>query len=397
MVNLKYDQNENNLGCFESCIIAFPSSIFSLNFHLYDYWAKCISSSFVKSQTLYLNQSSENKTDKLISIIQEEKPSWVFVEPTFSLDINKIYLNKRRNGYRLCSLLFDSHYLYRSLYLPWTSISDLTVCENPLYSGMYRRYGINSHFLPYPFEHLDLEGRSFVREVWPISVSFVGNTTKQKPYRKFYLDFLVKNDLDVQVYGTGTANGYISYQEMTNVFTKSCVNLNFTQGTIGLGIQEDLVYERILNGRVFEIAAAGGLCLCEYSAAASAIWQDFQEIVYFYNERDLVEKIRYLIENPTIAGQIRNNAYQKFCAEFSKDVFLQRLKNLMLECKGLHLDLNLEVQQIIRTKEFTFESRKISFRTYLKNLVEVLGLNKILSYLKTVIRFFGTGQSRSKV
>jgi len=116
---------------------------------------------------------------------------------------------------------------------------------------MYRRYGINSHFLPYPFKHPNLEGRHFAREYWPISVSFVGNTTGSKPYRKFYLDFLAKNGFDVTVYGYGSANGKIPYQEMMDVFTKSCVNLNFTQGTTGLGTREYLVFERILNGRVF--------------------------------------------------------------------------------------------------------------------------------------------------
>jgi len=373
----------NYSGYFESCIVVFPSS----NNDCYHYWASCLSSPFVKNQILFLDELSGNLTDKLISIIQKEDPNWVFIEPVFELDIKEIHLHKLSNKYCLCSLLFDSQYLYRELYLPWASVSDLVICENPLYTGMYRRYGINSHFLPYPFKHPNLEGRHFAREYWPISVSFVGNTTGSKPYRKFYLDFLAKNGFDVTVYGYGSANGKIPYQEMMDVFTKSCVNLNFTQGSIGLGTREYLVFERILNGRVFEIAAAGGLCLCEYSAAASAIWQDFHEVVYFYNEHDLLEKTRYLIDHPTVAAQIRSNAYRKYSAEFSKDVYIQNLKNLMLKVDGSHLNLNLEVQKIIYSKEFTFKLRKFFFMTYLKKLrrVFVFGLYKILKLLNTAL------------
>ncbi|MEB3124141.1 MAG: glycosyltransferase [Synechococcales bacterium] len=372
------DSRKQPHGQLQSCTIILPSSS-----HFYDYWAKCIAAIFTNSQVIFLNELNGDNTEIITSILEQNYNDWVFIEPTLRIKIEKIYSNKLNHNYGLCLLLFDNHYLYRRLYLPWASISDLVICENPFYTGMYRRYAINSHFLPYPFERLKLDSSHFSSEITPeLLVSFVGNITQLKPYRKFYLDFLNKNGLKVEIYGYGSNNGYISYQEMVDIFSKSYISLNFTQGTFEASSKEDLVYERILNGRIFEIVAAGGLCLCEYSTACSLVWEDFREIVYFFDEHDLLEKIRYLTQNPNIARDIRKNAYQKYCAEFSGEVFSQNLKDRLLKCKNIGLNLNLEIQKIIYTDEFILESKKslpsITFRSIIVKLLRILGIHEKL-------------------
>ncbi|CAC9461845.1 hypothetical protein, partial [uncultured Gammaproteobacteria bacterium] len=56
-------------------------------------------------------------------------------------------------------------------------------------------------------------------------VTFVGGF---HPYRKWFIDVLIKNDINVQVFGHGWKNGAVSVEEMNKLFCSSKINLNIS-------------------------------------------------------------------------------------------------------------------------------------------------------------------------
>ena len=63
--------------------------------------------------------------------------------------------------------------------------------------------------------------------------------------------------------------------------------------------------------RCFEIPAAKGVMLCEYTDDMNELFPEGECAVYFRNVQELVEKAHFLLEHPDEAGRISENAYNR--------------------------------------------------------------------------------------
>jgi hypothetical protein len=135
---------------------------------------------------------------------------------------------------------------------------------------------------------------------------------------------------------------------MYSVFRNSEINLNFT-GVCSYLRLDDPLFERIRTTKLrpFEIAAAGGFCMSEFSISLSKSFEDGVDIVFFRNKAGLLEKIEYFLEHKDEAKRIANTAAQKIRTQYSAEAVAKRLTNIIQESQGyLGIDLYGEPQRV---------------------------------------------------
>ncbi len=92
--------------------------------------------------------------------------------------------------------------------------------------------------------------------------------------------------------------GYLDYErEMPDFFRGSRINLNFTLRSITHGIPL----------RVLDAMAAGGFVLSNYQPAFEELFENGRELVWFYNEKDMMEKIRYYLGHEEERAAVARN------------------------------------------------------------------------------------------
>lgn len=107
-----------------------------------------------------------------------------------------------------------------------------------------------------------------------------------------------------------------SYDDYLNHFRTTAINLNFVNGNSDSG----------LNMRHFEITAAGGFLLCYHQPEIEDLFAVGRECDTFHNEQELLEKIRFYLEQPqrridiAAAGQRRT---------LSQHLYSHRLRSML--------------------------------------------------------------------
>ena len=157
-------------------------------------------------------------------------------------------------------------------------------------------------------------------------VTFVGG---YNPHREWYLNYLKKEGIDVQIWGTGWPLNMLSSEEMINVFNQSRINLNLSNNvcwdirylltlyrtfaktrtifrslvntlrvwkqTFYATRQSNFKTVEQVKGRHFEINSCGGFQLSYYVEGLERMYEIGEEIALFVSPEDLVQKIKYFL------------------------------------------------------------------------------------------------------
>lgn len=108
-------------------------------------------------------------------------------------------------------------------------------------------------------------------------------------------------------------HGVVTYEEqMPQVFNKTKINLNFTLRSIKSGIPL----------RALDIMGAGGFLLSNYQNELAQNFENGVEMVCFDGKDDLIEKVRYYLENDNERENIALKGYEKVKREYSYEVLL---------------------------------------------------------------------------
>jgi hypothetical protein len=137
--------------------------------------------------------------------------------------------------------------------------------------------------------------------------------------------------INIQAFGNGWSNGYLSTQKMVELFNKSKINLNFVQ------CYDDGRPQ--LKARFFEVCMAGGFLLSEYFEGIEDFFKIDKEIVCFINFEEAIEKINYYLthENERIA--IANAGYRRAQRDHTQQERFIKIFNEIEQKKKLKLEL----------------------------------------------------------
>ncbi len=159
-----------------------------------------------------------------------------------------------------------------------------------------------------------------------IDVCFIGDMRKRG--RREYIDFLRKSGITVEVYGQGSEKGYLPPEKISEYICRSRINLNFSQITTPDWKSAD---EQLLNkarqntGRPREIAITGAFCLSEYSPSMDGMFKPGEQVDFFRDKEELLEKIRYYLANPEKREMMARAAHEYAVQNYLADTYVPRL------------------------------------------------------------------------
>ena len=138
-----------------------------------------------------------------------------------------------------------------------------------------------------------------------IDVSFVGQCYGQRPK---IIEQLKNKGINVQTFGKGWPSGEITVEEMVQIYNRSRINIGFSM----VGDHEDVF---CLKGRDFEIPMSGGLYLTQFHPELGNVYNIGKEILCYQGLDDMVAKIRYYLEQPEKAEEVRKAGYERAIKE----------------------------------------------------------------------------------
>jgi hypothetical protein len=150
-------------------------------------------------------------------------------------------------------------------------------------------------------------------------VSFVGRVDNLKPERIKILQRLEEEFPNS--YFPGLSGRWVPDDEMANIFFNSKVNLSLT-GITNYGSDINLMFNsqrRGFKGRPFEIGAAGGFCLSEFSPSIELFLKKGVEIDYFYSLDDLIGKVKFYLCNHAQRNKMAGCLKSKILKLYSAD------------------------------------------------------------------------------
>ena len=238
-----------------------------------------------------------------------------------------------RDELRVENVLFilDDEMIFDTLSRYYAQAFDAVITNDYYATFAYRKLGLLS--LWYYYSGYGKDTLYPVAIDKDIDVSFVGDCTKAD--RIAYIKFLRENGIKVKTFGKDSENGIVKIEDLSEIFSRTKINLNFTKVdrySIYAWFLEDNTITNLVRqskGRLLEIAMTNSFCLSEYFASVEIPFEVGKEADVFYDKNELLEKIKFYLENEEARIQIANNAYKKVINNYEGTVFMPKLlKNL---------------------------------------------------------------------
>lgn len=184
---------------------------------------------------------------------------------------------------------FSQHYAPHFSFVVTTDRAAVTKYYEIGYRNVLLSQWACNHFL---YRYLDLP--------YQYDVTFVGQPHGS---RMKMVDRLRAAGVEVHTFGYGWPNGRISTREMITIFNQTKVNLNLSNASTGRINQ--------IKARDFEIPGCGGFMITGFNDALNEYYEISKEVVCYAQPDELVELVKYYLENDEEREQIREAGYQR--------------------------------------------------------------------------------------
>jgi len=278
------------------------------NFMTYDYLS------------IYQEKGKQFMNENIVSFVKEQKPDLTVVH-LFTDEFIPETLNELRKYTKTVCYFWDD--VWREQYaVKWAPYFDYLT--TPDFNGVkkWSHRGFNNVlYSPYGVNHDFFVNKQ--NKVYEYDVSFVG---MYHPYREWMVKAVQKLGLKVKVVGNGWENGFVSYEQIVEIFNKSKINLNLSN-SVNFNLQYmfsspralknsfislsrgDVKNREQLKGRMFEIPSCGGFQLSYYVEGLESTYEIGKEIVVFNDVKDLIEKVKYYLKYEDERDQIASLGY----------------------------------------------------------------------------------------
>jgi len=306
---------------------------------------------FLKNGAIYIDyndlytKNGNKKTEELIEDIIKQNGIEVLIyhsEPSVFHFTPEFFQSLQKRVFTVMMLGDTIHYFdERDIY--YAQCMDLVIVYDCLSRYRFQQYGVDaiSFYSSYDknkyFKINDM-GKS-------INVSFVGDIA-HKTDRKAYIDYMIKNGIAIEVFGTGSKNGQVTLDQMVEIFNKTKVNLNFTGLSSKTSIKKELnINHRLtqMKGRIAEIALCGGFVLSEYVPGIEEVFDINKEIVIFRNKEEMIEKIKYYLQYEDEREAIAKNGYVRALKDYGISTAIPKLINRIEEIRRSKIEKLSEV------------------------------------------------------
>jgi len=261
------------------------------------------------------NFIAENKIDALICM---------FGSDDFYFDLD--FFHNLRQKIFTAMMVGDAEQFFHIKDIYYAQCVDLMIDYSVYSQYRFKLYGIDAMCFLSSFDKGIYKKISGLKPA--IDVSFIGDMSSPRFGREEKINFLKKNNIDIKIFGRGSAAGQIKIESMVEVFNSSKINLNFT------GINKKNSFCRPKNidyqmkqikGRIAEIALCGGFVLTEYAPGIEKYFEPENEIEVFYTEDEMLEKIKYFLAHGAERQKIADRAYNRALRDYETGCAIPRL------------------------------------------------------------------------
>ena len=323
--------------------------------------AKMIAKYFGVSHIFYFHDSIiingiKDTEDEITDIVRDNDISIIFFAPggsDYGLPISFFKRQKDRATVKNVLWVLDDEMIFDTLSKYYCQVFDAVVTCDYYATFAYQKLGIPSlyYFSSYSkdvFHPVDINK--------DIDVSFVGDRTKCD--RSEYIDFLKKNGVNVKTFGNGSEKGFVKKKELSEIFSRTKINLNFTK------VDKPSVYAWFLHdnpilhlvrqnkGRPMEVAMTNSFCLSEYSPSLAVTFETGTDLDVFNDKADLLKKARFYLKNEDIRIKMAGNAYKKAVNIYEADIFipqlLEKLCGILTSYKHLQKNTGIYINSIFK-------------------------------------------------
>ena len=291
---------------------------------VYDLWKRCAEIGTGKANL------------EVIALALKERPNYL-LWPSMEYEIKESTLEQLRGaGIRTVGWFFDDETRFDDYSRWWIPYLDFCLtCDKESVTRYEQLGGRAIHCL------CRANADVFKKLNLPLvyDVSFVGRRFGD---RHAWMEQLAEKGINIQAFGSGWSNGYITTAEMVGVFNQSRINLNFVQAYSGNARPQ-------MKARFFEVCLAGGFLLSEYIPGIEEYFEIDREIVCFKNLAEAAEKIEYYLSHETERNAIANAGWMRAHRDHTQHGLYERTfdrmeKIITAEAVGNSIPTSMDLQ-----------------------------------------------------
>lgn len=259
--------------------------------------------------------------DEIISFVEQINPDLVFSYVNNRHVEAKPFLIIKELGIPTINLFLDDVHKFRLMKkIAYAFTLNITTTKYAL--PWYEACNAKALYLPEgsnPISYLHLEMEK------DIDVSFVGQRYRNRPLIQ---QALQEKGYNVRFCGRGWLGGYTSFEQMIEIYNRSKIVI----GVSRVSTNPDI---RGIKGRDFEATMCGAFYLCEENPELYDWFTPGEEIVFWKDIPDLLEKVEFYLRNDVLRESIANAALERSLAEHT---WIQRLTTIFQYLKENRLD-----------------------------------------------------------
>lgn len=202
---------------------------------------------------------------------------------------------------------------------------DLIISSIPHFVKNINNWGIRAEYLKLGFETRLLKEVGGVKKKY--DVTFIGSFTHYHNKRTKLLE-KVSKEIDVNIWGQGI-DTLSSFSPLRKYYHGEIWGLDMfrilAQSTIVINHHIDVAGDEANNMRLYETTGMGALLLTDHKKNLNTLFHVGEEIISYSNSEELINKIRYYLQNTKITHQISLKGQKRAIAHHS---YLNRMKEL---------------------------------------------------------------------
>ena len=247
----------------------------------------------------------KSMNEEIIALVMKERPKYV-LWTSWKYDIQESTLEMiRKEGSIVVGWFFDDEWRFDDYSKWWIPYLDYVVTNAIEAVPRYRELNARViQTIPNTGIAIDHDW-SNIEEKY--DVSFVGSRFYAD--REQWINELKDRNIPIHLFGGG-GGGYVSFEQMIDIFKTSKINLNFS----GTG---PYYWIHQIKGRVFQVCMAGGFMLTEYAPGIGNYFEIDKEIVCFHNAEEMVNKIIYYLDHDEERRAIAQAGWKRAISEYT--------------------------------------------------------------------------------
>lgn len=223
-------------------------------------------------------------------------------------------------------------------------------------------------------------------------ISFVGSKYGN---RTEYISYLKKNGIEVYCAGHGWGKSLTCRTEISEIIKNSDISLNFSGSN-----RRDWPWfwrsHRQIKARLFEVPANGSLLLSEETGDEENYFRVDGEIYTFKTKKELVAKIKWLVENPTIIEVSSKRSFDSVVEKYTYEKIFGPILEIIRSRKSSNSVPWIWTNQT-NTNNFLISTRSSLAALYNNEKIPVWLRIRTEKLFRTMIVFFSTMGSRKSV